>query len=440
MGRRKRTPVFIPALVVAALALAACTSSASGGTGTAGAGAGNNSAGALAAGAPIKVGSIGSVQLAGEAGMDEGFKARIARENAAGGVDGHKIEFTNLYDDSGSTATDLADEQKLILQQHVFAIAPVASVSFDPGTMSYLAQHDTPMLGYAFTPVSCGQDWFFPVLTSGCGVASAKPGINESPWWYSAYLKVTGKPASSTHVAIVLTNSTANSTDTPAIEQSVTQLGGNVVYAADHVPQVPPTDYTPYAQGIVNKKPDLVFLGIVYAEEVGLAQALRAVGYKGDIVSISGVSPDVFTASQSAAATLDKSYQGSPFPVAGDNTPASKQEVADLQAINAYHNGFSFGQSVGYWTADEFIDMLKATAKAGPLSQQNFEKVVNGGSYTYTGPKGYLTQKWPESHDEASASCGSMQVMDTPAKQLTVKAPFQCYQLVKITKIPKMIG
>jgi branched-chain amino acid transport system substrate-binding protein len=448
MARLNRRAASWAAASAAVLLLAACTSSAtsSGSTGSAGSSAtagapasAASSAGGLAAGAPIVVGGIGSVQLAGEAGMDQGFEARIDRANAAGGVDGHKIEFKKLYDDAGSTATDLSDEQTLILQQNAFAIAPVASVSFDPGTMSYLAAHHTPMLGYAFTPVSCGQQWFFPVLVSGCSTAAASVGSNESPWWLSAYLKITGKSPSSVKSAIVVTNSTANASETPALEQSAKQLGSDVVYASDSIPQVPPANYTPYAQEIINAKPSLVFVGIVYAEEVGLIQALKAAGYTGDIVSISGVDPNVFTASPSAAAALNGTYQGSPFPVAGDNTAASQQEVKDLKAIGDYDGGFSFGQSVGYWTADEFISMLEATAKSGPLSQQRFEQVVNSGSYTYTGPQGYYTQTWPASHTESTASCGSFSVLDNSSKAMVVKAPFQCYTLVKITAIPKMI-
>jgi branched-chain amino acid transport system substrate-binding protein len=436
------------AAAAAVLALAACTSSSTS-SGSAAAPASSGSAGAaasaassgsgLAAGAPIVVGGIGSVQLAGEAGMDQGFEARIDRANADGGVAGHKIQFTKLYDDAGSTATDLSDEQTLILQQGAFAVAPVASVSFDPGTMSYLAAHHTPMLGYAFTPVSCGQDWFFPVLVSGCSTAAASVGSNESPWWLSAYLKTTGKSASSVKSAVVVTNSTANASETPAIEQSAKQLGSDVVYASDSIPQVPPANYTPYAQEIMNTKPNLVFVGIVYAEEVGLIQALKAAGYTGDIVSISGVAPDVFSASPSAAEALDGTYQGSPFPVAGDNTAASQQEVKDLKAIGDYDGGFSFGQSVGYWTADEFVSMLEATAKSGALTQQRFEQIVNSGSYTYTGPAGYYTQTWPASHTESTASCGSFSVLDDSSKTMVVKAPFQCYPLVKITAIPKMI-
>ncbi len=372
--------------------------------------------------------------------MDAGFEARIARTNAAGGIDGHKIVYKKLYDDSGLTSNDTNLIQELIEKDQVFAIAPVASISFDPGTMALLAQHHTPMLGYSFTPVSCGVSWFFPVIGGGCYVAEPKIGGNYSVAPERAYLAATGKAAADVRIALVLTNSTANGLETPAGEQAMKQIGMDVVFAQDNIPQVPPTNYTPYVQAVLATNPNLIDVGIPYAQELSFIQSAKSLGYKDDFYAQSGLPPNLFQGSANAASTLDGSYQGSLWPQPTDNSPASKQEIADLTKAGIYSNGsFSFGQSVGYWTADQFVSMLEATAKAGPLSQQSFEQTVNGGIYTYQGPTGYLTQQWPALHDGPTAGCIGLGQIDAAAKELKAAVPFTCYPMVKLTALPPMI-
>jgi branched-chain amino acid transport system substrate-binding protein len=430
------------AALAAAVLLAACASSSGSSPSSSGTTSGTTSGtvGGLAAGAPILVGGIGSVQIAGETGMDQGFEARIARTNAAGGIDGHKIDYKALYDDSGQTANDTNLIRQLIQKDQVFAIAPVASISFDPGTMSLLAANHTPMLGYAFTPVSCGVAWFFPIIGGGCYVAEAKIGGPYSAASWHSYLTASGKSAAQVRPALLLTNSTANGVETPAGEQSVLQLGMTPVFARDSIPQVPPTNYTPYVQAVLATSPNLIDVGIPYAQELSFIQAAKSLGYKGDFYAQSGLPPNLFQGSANAAATLDGSYQGSLWPTATDNSPASKQEVADLTKAGIYTSGgFSFGQSVGYWTADQFVSMLEATAKAGPLTQQNFEQTVNGGSYTYQGPAGYLSQKWPASHDGPTASCIALGQVDAAAKEVKPVVPFTCYPVLTLKALPKMI-
>jgi branched-chain amino acid transport system substrate-binding protein len=442
-NRHRRWPVG-GAAVAAATLLAACTSStastpstgSTGSTGTANAAA----SGSLAAGAPIVVAGIGSVQIAGEAGMDKGFEARVARTNAEGGVAGHKIVYKALYDDSGQTATDTSLIRQLIQKDQVFAIGPVASISFDPGTMSLLAANHTPMIGYSFTPVSCQVDWFFPVIGGGCYVAAAKVGGPFSVANWRSYLAATGKQAGDVRLAFVLTNSTANAIETPAGEQAAKQIGMVPVYARDSIPQVPPTNYTPYVQAVLATNPNLIDVGIPYAQELSFIQTAKSLGYKGDFYAQSGLPPDLFQGSSNAAVTLDGSYQGSLWPLSTDNTTASKQEIADFTKAGIYQNNtFSFGQSVGYWTADQFVSMLEATAKTGPLTQQRFEQTVNEGSYTYHGPVGYLTQLWPASHEGPTAGCIALSKVNATAKTVQPAVPFTCYPLVTLEGLPKMI-
>jgi len=56
------------------------------------------------------------------------------------------------------------------------------------------------------------------------------------------------------------------------------------------------------------------------------------------------------------------------------------------EAMHAYTGTFTFGDSVGYWTADEFVSMLQGlVASGGPLTSAALEKFVNSGSTRTTG-------------------------------------------------------
>ena len=60
-------------------------------------------------------------------GSDTGFQARITRFNNDGGVDGRKIKFLGVQDDGADSSKDLTEVQSIVLKDHVFAVAPVAS-------------------------------------------------------------------------------------------------------------------------------------------------------------------------------------------------------------------------------------------------------------------------------------------------------------------------
>jgi energy-coupling factor transporter ATP-binding protein EcfA2 len=117
-GWRSPRGVLFPRLAAGAalMVVAACSSSGSGGSG---------SGGSPNSGSPIKIGLITSLSgaLAPQfAGVNSDFKARIDVANAAGGVDGHKIE-VSIADDAGSLQGNLTAAQSLVQSDHVLAVA-----------------------------------------------------------------------------------------------------------------------------------------------------------------------------------------------------------------------------------------------------------------------------------------------------------------------------
>jgi len=106
MAKLRRRPAWRRALPVLAagatlVVTAACSSSTS---------SGSSSAGSGNSGSPIKIGLITSLSgaLAPQfAGVNSDFKARIDVANAAGGIDGRKIEVF-IADDAGSVQGNLS--------------------------------------------------------------------------------------------------------------------------------------------------------------------------------------------------------------------------------------------------------------------------------------------------------------------------------------------
>src|SRR5579862_3079372 len=99
----------------------------------------------------ITVGSIANVTgiLSSDfAPITAGVKAYFDTVNAAGGVDGRKLELPagDQKDDQGNPTTDVTVAQQLVEQDHVFAVVGVGTPFF--GSAKYLAQQGVPTFGY----------------------------------------------------------------------------------------------------------------------------------------------------------------------------------------------------------------------------------------------------------------------------------------------------
>jgi len=112
----RKLRVAVAALAIAMLA-AACSSSKDK------SGGGGSSKGDIV---------VGGVQDGTATGIDVGFKARIARFNAAGGIDGRKIKLLDVLNDGGSLSGNLSAIQTLVLKDKVFAVTPISSRNFSP--------------------------------------------------------------------------------------------------------------------------------------------------------------------------------------------------------------------------------------------------------------------------------------------------------------------
>jgi branched-chain amino acid transport system substrate-binding protein len=125
----------------------------------------------------IDVGSI--VNVTGPLSSDfapvvNGVEAYFSMINAEGGVAGRKLKLAYQTDDQGSSTVDLTVAEKLVEQDHVFAVVGVATPFF--GGASYLAQQGTPTFGYVVSTDWADKPTLFGTNGSVLNFATAKPG------------------------------------------------------------------------------------------------------------------------------------------------------------------------------------------------------------------------------------------------------------------------
>ena len=83
---------------------------------------------------------------AGVGDSDAGCKARIGRANAAGGVNGRKVDV--VYVDDQTSAANLTQAQDLVENQHVYLVVNDSPLAFL--TYRWLLDHDVPLIGGGF--------------------------------------------------------------------------------------------------------------------------------------------------------------------------------------------------------------------------------------------------------------------------------------------------
>jgi branched-chain amino acid transport system substrate-binding protein len=96
---------------------------------------------------PIKIGYICSCTgaLASSVAVaPRAYRAWVSAQNAAGGINGHKIQLI-FKDDQTNPGTSMSQLQQLVGQDHVVAIVDISNV--DQGWASYLTAQHVPVIG-----------------------------------------------------------------------------------------------------------------------------------------------------------------------------------------------------------------------------------------------------------------------------------------------------
>jgi branched-chain amino acid transport system substrate-binding protein len=377
------------------------------------------SAASQSSGAPIVVGGV--VSASTFPGTNYGFEAGIRQFNAAGGLGGRKIKFLGVQDDAANPSTTYSDVQTLVESDHIFALAPYASVVGSGSVGAFLASKQVPFMGYALN----GSFLAAPTWGFGVNGQQANPSIDSDTNDLN-FAQGLGIPTSKVKLALI-GNDVPGSQNSLNSEAAIAKkIGEDVVYSESPIPNVGVTSYAPYAEGIINSGANEEFTVGAENTAVGLDAALKADHWKGTLVN--GVSYGLDVANQpNTEAALNDSLVTNQFPVNQDNTPAVKQEEKELKAIGQ-PTTLTAGVSVGYWTAQEFIQALEATEKsvgaASKVTSAALQKRVNSGwTYTDTLSGGVGSLTFPKDETQPSG-CGT--ILRQNGNSFKMLVPYRC--------------
>jgi branched-chain amino acid transport system substrate-binding protein len=375
-------------------------------------------------GKTITIEGIGDVTANGVTqmpGLCDGAAARFARANRDGGVNGYKINYIGCHDTGSVPATASQLVQQAIEQNNVFAVIPFTS-AVEPSNQ--FEQSHTLAFGFGTNPnVYCGwndnQFAFSVAMAEGCQNALPNESIFSSVG-LEAYVKGAHVNPHTIKLAIIGNQIPIDIVSVKSEAAIAKSLGMTVVYTSNAIPgptSPAPSDYTPYAQAIINSGATLLFdIAGTFNEYLGLSQALKANAYKGQQVQF--VITDNSTLSLAPiAAAFDGSYAltaqigSAVFPSA-----SSAQVAADLKAIGSDASAEALGTLTSYGAADMFLAALSHIT--GQVTSEKIANFINSG-WTYPGLGNSVCPAiFPAGHVAAS-NCGAVVRVSAAAKNVT---------------------
>jgi branched-chain amino acid transport system substrate-binding protein len=356
--RRRRFIAASSVALAAALALSACSSSKSStGSSPAGSTGGSSTATGTSSGGVIKIGVLRAASGQGSSGyetVETGVKAYLNPINAAGGVNGQKIEYI-MADDASTPAGALTAVQKLVQKDKVFAIISESSNYF--GASKYALQQGIPVIGLGLD----GTEWADKSYTN----LFSDQGVNNLDDLYADSGLLMKALGVTTCGAVGYIESPSSVKATEGFRKSCIAAGLKGGYVTNiHFGS---TDVGPVALAIKNAKTDGVYLATVPSSGFALAAALKQYGaqMKG-VVLATGYGGDLLQSSAAVAAAQGFVFNSNGAPVEA-NTPATQQFVKNLAAVG-YTGTPTFAIQTTYLATAAFVAGLKA-AGANPTQQ-----------------------------------------------------------------------
>ena len=372
---------------------------------------------AVTVGKTINVGGIGLAKTyANDAPV--GAQARFERANKTNEVKGYTFTYKGLADDNNDPSTALSEARRLVSQEGVVAIVP--DVSIVPPT-DYLTQSQIPSFGpgysTAYCPTNPKTSWDF--ATYGCLIPENPKQVANTNW-VQLKKELANKGVKSPTAALIGTDSTSGQVSVAGSASAAESAGFKVVYAKGSFP-APPTvvgDYTPYAQALMTSNsgnpPDVLYSSIPATNALGLFSLMKSQGYTGTILS------------PFYSSLLLKSLQGDyvfvQFSGFESNTAGIQQMMQDVDAVNP-NAPKTIGLAGGYFSADMFIQAIKAALKANKtLTTASIQKAAQTMTYVNKGTAGPTT--YPGATKVANG-CDTL-LYDADGTAFTIAQPYTC--------------
>ena len=309
-------------------------------------------------------------------GADKACKARIAAENAKGGVNGRKIELETVDDKSG--AGNLTAAQDLVQSRDVFAVVNDSPFAFL--TWRYLKGENVPMIGGGFDG-SYYYDAGNENIISSLGDGTPIPGITADN-----AIKVM-KQLGATKVAAVGYGASPSSSETAkATETYAAKAQGLEGVYLNNTLEFGSTDIGPVVLGIKNSGADGVYMPLDSNTNFAIVQQLQQNGVKIKAnVLATGYSQDLLDQPIAKTITPNDVMQSSYKPIELGG-PAIKTFTGNLKKYGGITGIPNYGVYTGYITCDMAILGLKNAGK-NPTRQSFVDGIrkTNGGIYDSAG-------------------------------------------------------
>jgi branched-chain amino acid transport system substrate-binding protein len=421
---RRRVAAVGSTIAVLALVLAGCSNAKS----VAG-GGGNGDPGVSST--EIDVGSIANISgpLSSDfAPVVNGVEAYFSMVNAEGGVAGRKLKLAYQTDDQGSSTTDLTVAQKLVEQDHVFAVVGVGTPFF--GGASYLAAQGVPTFGYAVST-----DWqdkpslfadYGSVLCFKCGA----PG--------DAYL---AQQLGAQSVAVVAYGVPQSAAACQAAVNGMRQFGLNVSFTDLAFPFG--SDPTADVLQMKSHNVDLLFTCLDVTGNVAFAKAIDQNGLTMNQVWFNGYDRGTLKQYASLMNGVYLGIQHVPFEAALAYPGVYSGMDSYIREMQKYQPGYTYNETAldGWIAADQFVTGLRAVGRN--LTQKKLVSAINSET-AYNGDSLTTPVNWTVSHTgspppycQATVKVvnGSFQPAFTNGQQV-----FTCFDIDSTTPVAPMPG
>ncbi|MFD9502334.1 ABC transporter substrate-binding protein [Streptomyces sp. NPDC060035] len=199
-----------------------------------------------------------------------GIKAAIAAANAAGGVNGHKIELV-VRDDASDAAKGVAAFRELVDRYQVSAVTGFTSSTSIPGVVNFAKQSKVAMLaagvpGDLLNPVN-------PVVFSNNASINAQGtgGVD-----YLKSLIADGRLPAKPKLALFSYSSPAGESWKSAVEPYAKAQGFDIV--TEQIAAVGAASYSAAMQAIASSKPDAILITAAETDLINMAKSAQASG------------------------------------------------------------------------------------------------------------------------------------------------------------------
>jgi ABC-type branched-subunit amino acid transport system substrate-binding protein len=362
----------------------------------------------------VKVGGLGWALQYG--GADVGARARFARANASGGVNGRTIDYVGFRDDGGDAAKSAKAAAALVQQDHVFAVVPAVTPVLSTAD---LVTGKVPYFGWALSSQFCETKIGFGF--NGCLVP---PGDRvASGAWGDVLAKAVGGQAQGKTVALLTEDTDSGSAAFDSVSTSLEAAGFDVVMGERSLPVPAVGDFGGLAKKIMSsssgKAPDIALAVGSYSNVALVKSALAAAEFKGVFTDSIEYDPQLVAGAEGSMVFLQTA------PVESAKTvPAMQQLIDDVRKV-APTQPIDPAVIAGYLSADLFLQVLAQRPDA--LSASTFLSAAN--RFTYEMPGVVGPTKFPKARTQPTP-CGSLVQSDGTA--FAVKVPYTCSKIIPV--------